>query len=339
MCDLIKDSNLIALLTLLIAGLGLIISVVVLLITLKAYLLKRGQSVRGWIGTSSSFESEESYIRSITIENLKDRELVISEIYVRFGQNIYIDMFNKDGLYDNYIHIIPPFSYKEFLFGPPLVSIENNRIEDISKLIQNRKLKKKIVLSTNRGKLIVKEPKKGWAPIVDYFRNYGTIIIKPIRYYKDDSIHNKNSISQVQSAINYTSYGNRTLYLVKIRRRNQGLITYPVYETEKVFFFERLNFTKKALSSKEHLSTFISKAKKSGIIDFEEIEEIIDVRSFVQELKSDYSVSKTPLIAENFFQYQIVDKCQTIWYKFIQSSLGKRIKGVFYKTNDKTAGR
>lgn len=339
MYDLIEDSNLIAVLALLIAGLGLIISVVVLLITLKAYLLKKGQSVRGWIGTSSSFESDESYIRSITIENLKDKELVISEMYVRFGHNIYIDMFNKNSLYDNYVHIIPPFSFKEFLFDPPLICVQTNEIEDITKIIQDRKLKKKIVLSTNRGKLTVKEPKKGWAPIVDYFRNYGTIIIKPIRYYKDDSVYNKNSLSQVQSAINYTSYGNRTLYLVKIRIKNKGVITYPVYETEKIMFFEKLNFTTHTLSSKEHLSIYLNKARKSGVIDFEEIEEVIDLRSILKNLKSDYPLSKTPLIADNFFQYHIVDKYQTIWYKFIQSSLGKRIKGVFYKKNDKTAGR
>lgn len=338
MCDLLKNSNLIAILPLFIAGLGLIISIVVLLITFKSHLLKRGQSVRGWVETSSSFESEESYISSITIENLKDKELVISKMYVRFGQNIYIDMFNKDGLYDNYVHIIPPFSYKEFLFGPPIACVERFSLENISRIISDHKIKRKIVLSTTRGKLIVKEPKKGWDPVADYFRNYGTRIIRPIRYYKDDSIYNKNNLPQVQPAINYTSYGNRTLYLVKIRRRNRDLSTYPVYETEKVIFFENLNFTKKTLSSKEHLSIYLNKARKSGIIDFEEIEEVIDVRSNIQDLKSKYSVSKTPLLAENFFQYQIVDKCQTIWYKFIKSRLGKRITGDFYKKNDKTAG-
>ncbi len=127
-----------------ISAISLFVSAIVLLITYKTYILKYGQKVRGWFGESSFIASDHTYISSIVLENLKDKDLVIFDIYIRIGHNIYLDMLNKDGLNEHYFHVIPALSTKEFRFGPPIEDIDGACSVDLSELIFNRKIKKKI---------------------------------------------------------------------------------------------------------------------------------------------------------------------------------------------------
>lgn len=69
-------------LILIITAISLLVSVIVLFITYKTYILKYGQKVRGWVGESSSIISEHKYYRTLLLENLKDKDLVVFDIYI-----------------------------------------------------------------------------------------------------------------------------------------------------------------------------------------------------------------------------------------------------------------
>lgn len=303
-------------LILIITAISLLVSVIVLFITYKTYILKYGQKVRGWVGESSSIISEHKYYRTLLLENLKDKDLVVFDIYIRIGHNIYLDMLDKDNLNEQYFHIIPALSTKEFRFGPPIEYVDGTYSVNLSDLIFDRKTKTKIILSTNQGKLIVKSIKNGWNPVSDYFKNYGTSIIRPIRYYSDDSIYGRTGKEQLNSAINYNSYGSRTLYLITLKRKNFGLITYPIMKDCKVQYFEKTEFTDEVLENTDVLREFILSERSKGTIEFDEIDNIFDFRAYVKDVRDKFTPFDTPLKAENWFTYNIIDRLQTYWYKY-----------------------
>ena len=77
----------VAIASLAIAAIGLIISIIVLVLTFKTWKLKCGISVLGWYGITSSIESNTPYVSEIKLQNTKDKELAISNIYIHFGEN------------------------------------------------------------------------------------------------------------------------------------------------------------------------------------------------------------------------------------------------------------
>ena len=77
---------------------ALIISIIALIYTVRTYLLKAGSNVRGSFGMcSSSVSSEDQYVTIITLENLKDRAIVIFKIYLKIGHNYFLEIENFNG--------------------------------------------------------------------------------------------------------------------------------------------------------------------------------------------------------------------------------------------------
>ena len=66
----------------------------------------------GWLGESSSIISEHKYYRTLLLENLKDKDLVVFDIYIRIGHNIYLDMLDKDNLNEQYFLYNTRIEYK-----------------------------------------------------------------------------------------------------------------------------------------------------------------------------------------------------------------------------------
>lgn len=311
-------------LVLIISTISLLISTIVLVITYKTYILKYGQKVRGWVGEASSITSDNKYFHTLILENLKDKDLVVFEIYIRFGYNIYLDMLDKDDLNEHYFHIVPALSIKEFRFGAPIDYVDGGNIVNLSDLIFDNKIRKQIILSTNYGKIKVSKFKKGWNPITDYFRNYGTELIQPVRYYSSSSIYGKTGKREMQSAIDYTTYGNKTLYLVILKRKHFGIVTYPIWKDSKVIYFNKIDFSDEALSNKSSLKKFILHQRSIGKIEFERIEEIVDFQEYVRGIRKNYTLSQHPIKAENWFTYNVIDRLQTYKYKIQEFYKRKR---------------
>lgn len=313
--------------------LGFLISAIVLYITFQTWKLKCGEKVRGEFDICSGIESSGYYINNIILENLKDKDLVIKEMYIRFGRNIYLDMFMKDTANESYVHIIPPLSTIEFKFGPAFAYTERCDKVTIQKLLHKNLWKNsRIILITNEGKLTVKRAKKGWSPEFYYFKNYGTEIIRQHRYYSDNSVYGKNRIEHF--AIDYSTYGDKTLYLVKLSLDDKKIVTYPIYEKHQVVKFQDLKFSNKELETCDTLRQFIEKEKEAGNINYIEIKEIIDFQSIIREYDDKYHHSSDNILEPkplNWFQYNIICKVETIWYKIYEK--GKKLITNRHKTN------
>lgn len=312
----------VAIVSLIIAAIGLIISIIVLILTYKTWKLKSGKAVLGWYGVTSSFESNTPYVSEIKLQNTKDKELAISNIYIHFGKNVYIDMLEKDFHFDKYNIVLPPFGTAVLNFGPVYLYSDGSKKTNVDELLHFKK--GKIVLSTNDGKLVCGDFKKGWDPLSDWFKNYGTDIIKVNRFYKEGSVYVGGE--EPTKVYNFTAFGDRTLYIVTLGLKNGHKVEYPIYKygERQVIKFDSIGLTKEALSSKVKLKAFINKQKIKGKIEFETLYEIIDVQDRIKQCTKDIDNEPYNPKAEGWFEYRIYDKLLTLWWKLCETKLVKR---------------
>ena len=322
----------VAIASLVIAAIGLIISIIVLVLTYKTWKLKSGISVLGWYGITSSIESNTPYVSEIKLQNTKDKELAISNIYIHFGENVYIDMLEKDSRFDKYDIVIPPFGSAVLTFGPVYLYSNGTKKADVNELLHRRN--GKIVLSTNEGKIECGDFKRGWDPIADWFKNYGTDVIRVNRYYKDGSVYAGGD--EPAKVYDFTSFGDRTLYIVTLGLKNGHKVEYPIYRfgDQQVIKFDSIGLTKEALSSKGNLKAFINKQKGKGKIEFETLYDIVDVQDRIKQCTKDFDNEPYTPKAEGWFEYRVCDKVQTLWWKLCETRLLRR-RFSHYKTPDK----
>src|SRR5690349_6820037 len=116
---IISDYNLVSLLVSIVA---LIISIIALVYTVLTYLLKSGVRFRCDLSVTSSVETEDKYISSITLENLKDKPAVIFEIFLRIGNNNYLllEEFEKSPL------ILAPFEVYYRKYDPVVFYLDSD---------------------------------------------------------------------------------------------------------------------------------------------------------------------------------------------------------------------
>ncbi len=288
--------------SLFVSGSALLIAIIALVYTIRIFLLKSGQKFRCDIGITSSIDCSEKYISNITLENIKDKAAVIFSIYVRYGLNNYllIEDFSNSPL------ILKPFEvyYKEY--DPILFYSLGTEIANINKLIDNKRIKTRIIIATTNGKYIVKYNTKHWDPIIPFLKNYYTAIIKPIRLeYK-----NKH-------------YGDNIKFLVILTHKKEKEQVIALYKDDyRHKRFSRFQITKENLESERKLELFLKKQKKAGNISFEEIE-IINYIEKVDKLKNKYKLTRE-VEPYNFFYYKILGKILTIREKILLNIRNRR---------------
>lgn len=273
-------------------GIGLIsllVSIVVLYITYQTWKLKIGQSVRATYGISSSIEADGPYVSKVIIENLKDKELVIFSIYLKYGANVFIDLLDIDDTYDKYNHIIPPLSTRIFELGPPIYYTCSATEVDVNKLLRNDfSLRNgKIILITNQGKVVAKNFKRGWHPIALSFKNYATLNIRPHRIYNSDSVPVAHK--QTEQYIDYSSIPVTTKFIAKLKLKSGKIFDYSISEHIKYILFKNLKFTSDILGSASALRNYLIKSREENLVDFEEILEIVDFQEFIANNKAKLS--------------------------------------------------
>ena len=235
-----------------IAGAALIISIIALVYTVRAFLLKSGLSVRGTYGITSSISCEERYVSHVTIENMKDRAVVIFKIYLKLGSSYYIEIENFE---ENPL-ILNAFEVFHREYDPIVYYAFNTKRLIMDDLLKDDKIKKRIVLKTTEGKYNVKQIRFLWDPTVDYFKNYFTAVPHPMRTrFKDKG------------------YGGNVKFLVQIHSESGKNLVVPIHERDherKVF--NEFCLTKEAIESTDALETFLNQKKNEGSFPVESFE-------------------------------------------------------------------
>lgn len=275
---------------LIISLIALLVSLIALVYTVLTYLLKSGHKIRCNYTTRSSREGHDTFISSLTLENLKDRATVIFDIYLKLGNNNYLQIES----FENLPLILNPFEVYYKKYDPVLFYSDGVNIIQINKLLNDNKVKKLVLLSTPDGKYVVKTKTKRWSTTNVFFENYFTSIIKPERlYYKEKS------------------YGSNVKFLLILKHKKGNEEVVPIQDgDEKIRKFNNFILNKESLSSKAKLEEYVIAQKNQNNIDFDEME-ALSMSETINEIKGTY---KNNLTAEaiNFFKYHLIGRLFTI---------------------------
>jgi hypothetical protein len=269
---------------------ALIVSIIALVYTVKAYLLKSGAYIRGSYSTCSSISCEDKYVCNIELENLKDRAIVIFKIYLQIGHNYFIEIddFEESPL------ILRPFEIfkKEYepidLYSAGMIKIYMND------LIDDKSVRKRIVLSTSEGRYVVKDYINYWDPIVLFFQNYSTAIIRPLR-----------------STYKGKSYGSNAKFIVELKMESGNEEIIPIYprdyESRK---FRNFSLTRDSLKSKESLEEYMYEKIVEGNLKCADFT-VYDMDSWRKEIYEDVNKRVMKAKYENWFKYFVVSRIES----------------------------
>ena len=287
--------------------LSIIIATVVGAITYYTYKLKIGQKAKA--SYSIGYSNDIPYISSVIIENLKDKDLVIHDIYVKFGANIYLDLLDKDFSY-KYNIVVPPLSVKEFKFGPVFIYNVNTHRVDVEKLFEP--FEYKIVLSTSHGKLICKDWGKGWNAISESLSNHHVFVVHPNRVYSTSSVYFKENFET--PAIDFSSYSVEVKYVVKLIKKDGGQMYCSIYNNnKKIQLFKDLTFSDEVLKDEESLRKFLNKMKDKKNVNIAKIEEIYDVQKIMNSTLEHYPEESIKLISEKSWYFYTIGFINSKW--------------------------
>jgi hypothetical protein len=272
---------------------SLSISILAIVIALKNYRRKAGTLVRGSFTMGSGRASNDDYVTEVILENLKDRAVTIFAIYLKLGFNYYVELEN----FEQSPLILKPFETYRKQFGPiEFYAVNMNKIR-LNQLFATKNPKKRLVLSTSDGKYDVRSSLRRWNPVVEYFRNQCTGIIKPVEsIYKD------------------THLGGNVAYVIEIMREEGKDEIIPIHPRDfELKMFRNFSLSKEALSSKQSLEEFLKDKMNEGKLSCKgfKVHDVAEWRKIAHE-----SYAKSKIIDAKYvsrFQYYVVCRILT-WY-------------------------
>lgn len=259
--DTLRSLSQVELLTITVSMGALIVSAVATVFTISAYVLKSGQRFRASYMLQSSATSDRYFIRHLLIENLKDKSVVIFDIYLRIGQNIYVELES----FEDSPLVLGPFEVAQRTYDPPVYYALNMRSVDVPSLIEQKQPRKLIVLATNTGRRKVKAHVQRWHVMSDWVHNHTTAPVRPMRI-----------------PYRAVSYGPKTHYLIDITRKDGKHEVIPVTDDISTRVFAGFALTPEALESEEHLRAYIEKQWKAGTIEYEDVR-VIDYQKAIEK--------------------------------------------------------
>ncbi|MBL3591112.1 MAG: hypothetical protein JMN24_15145 [gamma proteobacterium endosymbiont of Lamellibrachia anaximandri] len=265
---------------------ALIISIIALVYTAKTYLLKSGANIRGSYGMcSSSVSCEDQYITNVTLENLKDRAIIVFKIYLRIGPNYFVEIED----FDEKPLILKPFEVFHKEYDPiDLYSINLNRI-DLNSLFSSKRARKNIVLATSDGKYVVKAHINRWDPVYDFFKNHLTAVIHPRR-----------------ATFKGKSYGLNTKYIVEITAENGKSEIIPIYPRDyEIKKFRKFRLTKDTLESKDSLEEYLYEQVGEGLLNCIDIN-VHDIGAWLEEAYESESKKTIEATYYSWLTYHII---------------------------------
>lgn len=287
--------------------LSIIIATIAGVFTYFTYKLKVGQKAKACC--TITYPKGLPYISSVIIENQKDKDLVIHDIYVRFGPDIYFDLLDKD-FSDKYNIVVPPLGVKEIQFGPVFMYNVNTHRVAVERIFKTTKYK--IVLSTSQGKLICNDWDKGWSAISESLNNHHVVVANPNRIYSTSSVYFKNIFET--PAIDYSSYSDEVKYVVKLITKDGDKMFCKIYDNnKKIVLFKDLTFSEEVLKDEDSIRKYLNKAKEKKLVNFSKIEEIYNVQKMMDSTLELYQDEIIELKSENPLHFYTIGYINSKW--------------------------
>ena len=288
-----------------ISFLSLIISLLALWITWKMFWLKSWDKYKV-IGYTSrwSIENSDTYISSITIQNLKDKPLVVFKIYFKLWYNLFIELED----FEDKPLIIKPFEVYQWNYWPILFYSDAwFKKFNVNKLFKDEKVKNNIILETIEWKY------KKFYVLGRFFKNYYTWIIEGFKLFHNDK-----------------SYWDKIDYIVDITYDDWKIESIKIYKENDFKVFKNFKLYNKYLKSAKILKKYLDIQKDKWNIVCNRID-VIDWKKTINK-RYNYNKIKSIKIEKVWvFQYHIWWKVYTFMKKIKTNIINSKIYRKFKK--------
>lgn len=290
---------------LIVANVALVISIVALVYTVKAYVLKAGIDVRCNWTIASSRESDDMYVSNLTLENNRDRSLVIFKIHLKIGHNYYVQLED----HKEKPLVIAPFEVYQKEYPMPVRHMVHSRRVNLNNLLRQWNTPRKIILSTTQGPFVISKGVQSWDPAWLSLKNEATIVVKTKHLpYRE------------------TFYGGNVKFIVELYFSPTHSQIIPLLPRDhQLPIFQHFRLTPDSLSSALKLKSYLQKQKRLGRLPYKRIH-IVD---FQHEIEKRYEFFQQPAVDAEYmgwFRYYIVERIMTMIYR-------RRRRRVVHKLN------
>lgn len=237
-----------------------VIGLIALWLAGKNYWRKSGVHVTGGFAVTSDYTSTQKYVSELILENQKDRAVTIYAIYLRIGFNYYVEL---EDLGESPI-ILKSYESLKRKYDKPYLYATSSTVVTINRALNDKRFKKRIVLSTGSGRYVIPSPIKRWNPIVESFSNSSVLAIFP------QNLPYRGLL-----------LGDNVIFVLDINHKDRSF-SFPItkYDSSMTSIFG-VRFTLDDLTDKNTLAAAIADRKNNGeiptdaFIDVKEVPEII----------------------------------------------------------------
>lgn len=190
------------------------IGLLALVVAVSNYRRKSGIDIAGSYEFGVDHRTDQPFVSELRLENRKDRAVTIYFVFLKLGENIYIELQNHE---DNPLILKAFESYRGKL---NLVAgyTSRARFVNISKALLDNSIKKELILATGSGKYKVVRKIKHWHARNAFFNRAEVSLINPL-------------VTSWEGRI----IGNRTRFIVKVNSndgRDTSTISFPSPQSE-----------------------------------------------------------------------------------------------------------
>ena len=256
---------------------------------------KSGTEVSGMASWVSRFDAEDAYIQTVTLQNMKDRAIVIYSIHLEIGHGYFLEV---EDLSDDPL-VLKPFSAYQKHYAPVDFYASNLDRIRLNEVLSDRNTRRRIVLSTATGRYTIERSIRQWSPIRAGFRNQFTAMFHPYR-----------------SKYEGKAYGSRTRFLVKLTTtggKQEVISIHP--RADRYQIFEGFKLTPEVLQSKELLEEFLWERAISGELPCSDLA-VVDWESCRNGFYEQLTPHVVDIEAQTWFTYHIKGWLWTRWKDF-----------------------
>jgi hypothetical protein len=161
-------------------------------------------------------------------------------------------------------------------------------------VFDDKRAKKRIVLSTSDGKYVVKKAPKRWSPLHDFFNNHITEIVRP-----------------VSSSYKGLAIGGRVLYVVDIVLSNGETEIVPIYPRDcEIRRFKNFCLTKESLATAESLKHYLQQQVDAGNLVCRSFD-VVDIAGWRAKERECYKGEPITAHYVGFLSYKVIGRVST----------------------------
>ena len=272
-----------------IAAASFTVSIIVLAFVVRGDKRKAGVDIRCNFSVSRSIYSREPWVRSITLQNEKDRSVAIYKIYLEFRHGFYVEL---DDFTANPV-VIGPYGVWHQQFDT--VEFYAANMHRLANIFDEQRHRMRIMVATSDGRHYPKPPKRAFDPITyGLSKNFSTTTIQPVRLQLD-GVH----------------YSFAAKYLCTLTDPNGQEHRYPIFSDINIAqTVHGVRLTAESMQSSDSVRQFMLLQIQDEKINAIGVE-VLDLEPFREDLAKEYGTT-LPYESLGWFEYNVVARWLTL---------------------------